>query len=160
MKIREQKIEEFLNNLASAKPTPGGGAVAALAGAMAASLVEMVVGLTKTNEIKSLRIKARDLRKKLISLADQDVAAFDAVIDAYRSKEKDQIKKALEGAILVPEQTKEFACLVEEIAKVVEEKGNKNAVSDARTAIYLAQAAQKSAQENIDINKAGLAALG
>lgn len=158
--IQKQTFEQFLEELSSKEPTPGGGAVAALSGAMAASLVEMVVNLTKDEEIKHLGEKAHELRVKLMDLADQDVAAFDKVMHAYHAKDKDLVRKALEGAIVVPEQTKEYACLIEEIAKTVEKEGNKNAVSDARTAIYLAQAAQKSAQENIEINEAALEKLG
>lgn len=160
MRIKEQKIEEFLEELSSKNPTPGGGAVAALTGATAAALVEMVVNLTRTEELKNLGTKAHDLKGKLLELADQDVIAFDRVMEAHRAKDKNLIKKALEGAVVVPEQTKEYACLIEEIAKVAEKKGNKNAVSDAKTAIHLARAAQKSAQENIDINKEALAKLG
>lgn len=158
--IRTQTFEQFLGELSSNKPTPGGGAVAALSGAMAAGLVEMVVNLTKGEAIKNLGIKAKELEKKLVDLADADVAAFDAVMHAYHSKNTDLIRDALKQAIIIPEQTKEYACLIEEIAKVVEKEGNKNAVSDARTAIHLAQAAQKSAQENIDINEDALAKLG
>lgn len=158
--IKDQKIEEFLNDLGSPKPTPGGGAVAAITAATAAALIEMVVNLTKGDAIKDLGEKAHELREKLLILADQDVAAFDKVMEAYRSKGKSQIKAALEGAIVVPQETKEYAINVEELARIVEKEGNKNAISDARTAIYLAQAAQKSAQENIDINEKSLADLG
>lgn len=160
MKIKDQRIEEFLDDLASAKPTPGGGAVAALAGAEASALVEMVVNLTKGDEVKHIGEKARELRGQLLGLADADVAAFDAVMAAYRSKDKVQIKSALEGAIKIPSETKEFACLVQKLAKVMIEKGNKNAVSDAKTALHLAEAAEKSAEENIGINKEALAKLG
>ncbi len=159
MNIKDQKVEEFLEDLASAKPTPGGGAVAALTGATAAALVEMVVNLTRTEEIKNLGTKVRELRKKFLDLADQDVAAFDAVMGAYRSKDKKKIKKGLERAIAVPQQTKELACLVQKLARAMIEKGNKNAVSDAKTAMHLAEAAEKSAEENIRINEESLKKL-
>ncbi|HJY98199.1 MAG TPA: cyclodeaminase/cyclohydrolase family protein [Patescibacteria group bacterium] len=158
--IKDQKIEEFLTDLGSAKPTPGGGATAAITAATAAALVEMVANLTKEEGIKSLVEKARELKDRLLQLADEDVAAFDRVMVAYRSKDKSQIKSALVGATAVPEETKKYALKVEEMARIVEKEGNKNAVSDARTAIYLAQAAQKSAQENIDINIKSLAEMG
>lgn len=157
--IKDQKIEEFLNDLGSAKPTPGGGAVAAITAATAAALVEMVINLTKGEELKVHNLKIREFREKLLKLADEDVIAFDRVMEAYRLKDKEKIKNALEGAIIIPQQTKEYAYRVEEIAKVVEKEGNKNAVSDARSAIFLAQAAQKAAQENIDINERSLADL-
>lgn len=159
MTIKDQKIEEFLGDLASKKPTPGGGAVAAVSAATAAALVEMVVALTKDGHINHIGEKAKELREKLFALADADVEAFNQVMEAYRSKDRDTIKKSLEVAISVPAQTKEYACLIEELAKTCEKEGNKNALSDSRTAIYLAQAAGKAAEENIKINKDSLAKL-
>lgn len=160
MKIKDREVGKFLNELASVKPTPGGGAVAALAGAMAAALVEMVINLSKSKELKAKSLKVKELRENLLKLADKDVSAFDKVVMAYRSKDKGLIKKALSGAIAVPEETKKLSQRVEVLGVLVEKEGNKNAVSDARTAIYLAQTAQRSAQENIDINKSALARLG
>lgn len=158
--IRNKEIKNFLGEVAGKNPTPGGGAVAAVVGATAAALVEMVVNLTKTKEIKNLKIKElKNLRIDLLKLADDDVAAFDGVMIAYRSKDKSKIKKALQKAISVPEKTALLSNEVLELAKIVLKKGNKNASSDAKTAIYLAQAAIKSADENIKINQQSLAAF-
>lgn len=158
--IKDQKISEFLEDLASAKPTPGGGSVAAVVAAEAAALIEMVVNLTKDEAVKPLGENAREYRNKLTDLADRDAAAFDDVMAAYRSKDQAKIKSSLELATQVPSETKELACLVQKLAKVMIEKGNKNAVSDAKTALHLAEAAEKSAEENIQINKETLARLG
>ena len=147
-------MKDFLEKLASKNSTPGGGAAAAVAGAMGAALVEMVVNLTK-----NLELRTNNLRTKLLKLADEDVVAFDAVMAAYKSKNKFKIKKALLKAIEVPEKTKKLANEVEKLAKIAAKKGNKNALSDANTAIYLAQAAQKGAEENIKINKTSLKRL-
>ena len=157
--IKEQKIEEFLNDLASVKPTPGGGAVAALVAAEAAALVEMVVNLTKNEEFKHIGEKAHELRGQLLDLADADVAAFDEVMAAYKSKDVSAKITAIKKAIEVPTDTKELACLVQKLAKSMIENGNKNAVSDAKTALHLAEAAEKSAQENININHESLTRL-
>ncbi len=153
-KIQNQKIEQFLERLASKNPTPGGGAVAALVGAIAASLVIMVCDLTKKwSGAVRVANSADILKTQLVNLADDDCGAFDKVIVAYKSKNKSKIKKALQKAIRVPSETKRFSKKVEKLAKIVAEKGNKNAKSDAKTAVYLAVAAQKSAEENIKINK-------
>ena len=160
MRIKDQKIERFLEELASRSPTPGGGAVAALTGTIAASLVEMVVNLTKTKEIKNLKTKVlKNLRIDLLKLADEDCKAFDEVMVTYKSKDKEEIKRALQKAIDVPEKTMLLSNEVLKLAKIVLKKGNKNTFSDAKTAIYLAQAAIKSAGENIRINQQSLAAL-
>ena len=148
-------MKDFLDSLASKNPTPGGGAAAAVAGAMAAALVEMVVNLSK-----NLELKTGNLRTRLLALADEDAKAFDEVMAAYKSKSKVRIKKALLKAIEVPEETKKLSKDVEKLARIAAKRGNKNAVSDAKTAIHLAQAAQKSAEENIKINKKFLTKLG
>lgn len=169
MKIRDQKLEDFLTELASKSPTPGGGAVAAVAGAMAASLVEMVCNLTigKRNyedvagSMQQVARKAKTLRWKFLNLADEDVRAFNEVMTAYQSKfkSKSKIKKALERATEVPEETAKLASEVEKIAEMVAGIGNKNAISDAKTAGYLAKAAFASGVENVKINKNALARL-
>lgn len=160
MRIRNYTIESFLEDLASKNPTPGGGAVAALAGAMAASLVVMVCNLTTgANSVKRIANSANKLKNQLLDLADEDCRAFDGVLAAYRSKDKEVIGKSLQKAIDVPEKTMLLSNEVLKLAKIVLKKGNKNAFSDAKTAIYLAQAAIKSADENIKINQQSLAAL-
>jgi formiminotetrahydrofolate cyclodeaminase len=106
-----------------------------------------------------LNLDTKNLREDLLKLADEDVKAFDLVMLAYRSKSKPKIKRALLGAIEVPQKTKKLTQEVEKLAKIAAKKGNKNAISDAKTAIYLAQAAQKGAMENIEINKKLLTSL-
>lgn len=165
--IKSQSIEGFIKNLGSSSPTPGGGAAAALSGAMAASLVEMVANLTigkkKYEGVqKQAQIISKDaskFSKELLSLADEDTKAFDQVIASYRSKNKAQIKKALLLAIEIPSRISSFSKQTERLGQKIAKIGSKNAISDARSAIYLARAAYKAAQENIKINKKTLAAL-
>ena len=159
MGIKDTKIQTFLEQLSSKAPTPGGGAVAALAGAMAASLVEMVINISKDEGLNKNLRRTKNLRAELLKLADEDVAAFDEVMAAYKSKSLPRIKKALEDAIEVPEKTKAASGEVEKLAMIVAQKGNKNALSDASTAVLLSRAAQESAQENIKINKLALKKL-
>ena len=166
-KIKSQKIEEFLKDLGSSSPAPGGGAVAALAGAMSASLVEMVANITigkgkyqsVQGEVKRISNKASGLSKKLLSLADEDAKAFDKVMASYRSRDKAKIKKALLLATDIPTRVSRLSKEAENLGVMIAKIGNKNAYSDAKSAIYLAEAAYKSAQENIKINKKALAAL-
>jgi len=165
--IKDQKILEFLDSVSSKSPTPGGGSVAAVVGAMAASLVEMVCNLTigKKNyvevqtEIIQIAERASDLSTKLLDLADEDTKAFEKVMAAYKSEDKGEIKKALTLAIEVPQKTVECAEEVQTLAIAVSKIGNTNAYSDAMSAEHLAFAAIESAQENIEINKKSLTAL-
>lgn len=165
--IKDKKISKFLEELSSKNPTPGGGSVAAISAATAAALVEMVCNLTigkekyKTSEksLKKIRKESLELRIKLTNLADEDSRAFDMVMAAYREKDNKKIKNALKEAVRVPTKVKKMARKVRFLAEKVETLGNKNAVSDARTAKYLSASAIKSAEENIRINKKALASL-
>jgi formiminotetrahydrofolate cyclodeaminase len=163
MKIRDQKIADFIKDLASDKPTPGGGAVAALSGSMAAGLVAMVCNLTigkkgyekEQKDIKRLRDQVIKKGERLIELADEDVSAFEKVMAAYKGKgtsKQQRIEIALKYATEVPLETAKLSMEVQKIAKVISQKGNRNAYSDAKTAVYLSEAAISSALENVKIN--------
>ena len=99
--INKQTIERFQIELGSKNPTPGGGVVAALAGSFAASLIEMVCNLTIDKKgyekvqkaILKIFKDTTELKKKLTKLAEEDKKAFDKVMIAYKSKNKEKIKK-------------------------------------------------------------------
>lgn len=171
--INKQTIEEFQRELSSKRPTPGGGVVAALAASFAASLIEMVVSITQGSENfkekeKTLIKIAKDsgeIRKRLTVLAEEDAKAYQKVVEAYKiEKEKTgrnaAIKKALKYAIEIPMEVRKLSHELEQLGYRASKVGNKNATSDARTAIHLARAAGKSALENIKINKEALKKLG
>jgi formiminotetrahydrofolate cyclodeaminase len=167
MSIKNQTIEKFLDSVASKTPTPGGGAVAAVTGAMAASLVEMVCNLTigkksypkVQDEMIKVAERASELSIKLLGLADRDSEAFEKVMEAYKTEDKNKIKAALLVAIEVPEKTAEYSENVRELAEIVAKIGNVNTYSDAMSAEHLAFAGEESALENIEINKKLLHAL-
>jgi formiminotetrahydrofolate cyclodeaminase len=163
MTIKEEKIKDFLDDLASKQPTPGGGAVAALAGAMAAALVSMVakISLAQEEDFKEVGEKAEKLRKELLSLADEDCQAFERVIQAYRlpketheqqERRNKEIQEALKEAALLPLRTAEEAVEVVKMAGFCAREGNQNAISDARVGIELATAAVYGALENVRLN--------
>jgi formiminotetrahydrofolate cyclodeaminase len=168
MIIKNQTVEEFLGSVASKTPTPGGGAVAAVAGAMAASLVEMVCNLTigkksypdVQDEMIRVAERASEISQQLLDLADKDSEAFEKVMEASKTEDKAKIKGSLLAAIEVPEKTAELCENVRELAEITAKLGNVNAHSDAMSAEHLAFAAIQSAQENIEINKKMLAKLG
>jgi formiminotetrahydrofolate cyclodeaminase len=177
MAIKDQKIKEFLDDLASKKPTPGGGAAAALAGAMGASLVSMVAKLSldkdkdKGGEFKRIKGKAERLRQELLRMADEDCQAFERVMKAYRlpkesnrptsakasagkqnKERKLKIQEALKEAAILPLRTAEKLVEVVKLASFCAREGNRNAVSDARCGIELATSGVYSALENVRIN--------
>jgi len=157
---------EFVEATASAKPTPGGGSVAALAGALAAALTEMVAGLTVgrkkyaaiDGEARATLRQARDLREALARAIGEDAAAFEAVMAAYRSKNLDEMQKgeAIEAATIeaarVPLHVAELSLQAAELAATMARSGNVNAVSDAAAGVLMAQAAVQAAALNVKIN--------
>lgn len=151
-------IEKYLEELSSTSPTPGGGATAALAGAMAAALVEMVSGITigkekykkVEKEMKAINREAKEIRKKLLGLSQKDIEAFNKVMKAFKTGSL--IEESLKGATEVPLKTAILSNKVKKLAKTAALKGNRNTLSDAKSAIYLAEAAKKSALENVYIN--------
>jgi glutamate formiminotransferase/formiminotetrahydrofolate cyclodeaminase len=159
----------FLDALASAEPTPGGGSAAAYAGGMGAALVEMVARLTVgkkkyvvvEDRMLAIAEEAADLRRSLSNAVDEDSAAFDAVIRAYRmpkeGKENVRAREdAIEAATLhaseIPLRVAQMASKVLYLAAEVAETGNLNAASDAGAGGALAAASLHAAAMNVEIN--------
>jgi glutamate formiminotransferase/formiminotetrahydrofolate cyclodeaminase len=170
---RAESKEDFLDRLAGSSPTPGGGSVAALAGALAAALVSMVAALTVGKKkyaeveeaIKETRKRSESLRSRLTRLIEQDAEAFDAVMRAFkmpRGNEAEErvraaaVERSLLDASKVPLETMERALEVIDLARHVAEVGNVNAVSDAGVAAYMSEAAARAAALNVRINVKGL----
>ena len=166
--IKNQTLENFQKELGSKSPTPGGGVVAALSAQFAASLIEMVCNLTLgkkgyekvAREAMKIHKDAIEIKRRLEKLAEEDKKAFDKVMEAYKSKSRTKIIKSLKYAIEVPMEIRKLSHELEVLAKKAQKVGNKNAISDAKTAFHLAIASGKSALENIKINKQALAKLG
>ncbi len=159
----------FVEAVASDSPAPGGGAVAALAGALAAALAVMVARLTVgkrkyadvTEEMAKLITLGEQVRTSLLARMDEDTQAFNKVMAAYKlPKETPEeqaarqaaVQEALVAASLVPLRTAQDALTALELALVVARKGNTNAISDAGTAAWMAMAAIQGAVWNVRIN--------
>ena len=159
----------FLEQLAAGSPTPGGGAAAAYAGAMAAALVAMVARLTVSNQkyeevhdrMSQIASQADDLRVSLEGAASLDSQAFNAVIVAYRlpkgskaekTARSEAIERATHRAAIVPLQVARQATSVLKLAIEVAKTGNVNAATDAGSAGAMARAALRAASLNVRIN--------
>ena len=161
---------DFIEATASSEPTPGGGSTAALAGALAAALVQMVAGLTTgrkkysavSDQVQEIWQEAGRLRTELTRAIDEDSAAFNEVMAVYRSKELDEEQKAaaIEQATIkaadVPLRVAELSLKAAELASSVAAIGNINAVTDAAAGAVLAQAAVQVAGMNVKINLVNL----
>lgn len=162
-------IGAFVDALAARNSTPGGGGAAAITGSQAAALVSMVINFTLGNkkyaavegEMQTYLAQSEALRADLLAFADQDVAAFNAVAACYEMPKNSDDEKAartaalqaaLKGATGVPLAIAEKCLAVSRLVEPVGRKGNVNVVSDAATALYLADAALHSALINVNIN--------
>jgi glutamate formiminotransferase/formiminotetrahydrofolate cyclodeaminase len=145
----------FLDAVADGTPTPGGGSVAALAGALASALVGMVARLTVGKKkyagveeaMQEVARLSGQLRADLTMAISDDSAAFREVMDAYRRDKDDPsrpaaIQEALRRAADVPLQTARLSLRVMEQLKVVVEQGNVNAVTDGAVGVRMALAAE------------------
>jgi len=161
----------LLDRFASQDPTPGGGSAAALAGALAAALVEMVAGLPKTRtgapdereKLDAAKASASKAGERLRQLVDLDTAAYNGVTAAYKMpKATDEEKAARTAAVAramrqateVPLETCERTADVLRAAAQALAHGNANAASDARTAMALCRAALDAGAENVRANLA------
>jgi glutamate formiminotransferase/formiminotetrahydrofolate cyclodeaminase len=164
---------DFLERLASASATPGGGSASAYAGAMAAALAAMVARLTigrkkyaeVEQDMKNIVKQADALRTNLSEAVARDAVAFEAVMDAYKlpknnAPDEEVRAKAIEAATLeaarVPLDVAGEAVKVMEMALQVVERGNLNAITDGGTAAYLALAAVRGCALNVRVNLASL----
>ena len=167
--LASMKIKDFLSELASKSPAPGGGSVAALSGALGAALTSMVANLTIGKEkyvdveghMKEALKVSENLRKKLADLIDKDTEAFNDVIAAFKlpkdtdeqkSKRSDAIQKGYKTASKIPLETAKTCMQTLDVAKIVAEKGNKNSITDAGVSALMAQSGVESAILNVKIN--------
>jgi len=168
-------LTAFLAELSSDAPTPGGGSVAALSGALGASLTSMVSNLTigkkkyaDVEEDMSAALEtAESLRLELTQLIEEDANAFDGFMSALKlPKDTDEEKAARKSAMQqglvdaasVPLVVMEKCVRVIDVAAIAAEKGNTNAVSDAGVAALVARAGAHAARLNVLINLGGITA--
>ena len=163
-----ESLGGFVASVASPSPTPGGGSVAAHAGALAAALAQMVAGLTigkkkyaaVESEMKEIALQATALVNELSALVKRDAEAYGAVSAAYKlpgdgdaaASKLRAVDQALLGAAEVPLETARACVRVLELCAAVAARGNTNAVSDAGVAALLADAACRGAVYNVRIN--------
>jgi glutamate formiminotransferase/formiminotetrahydrofolate cyclodeaminase len=168
-----ESLSGFVASVAASTPTPGGGSIAAHAGALGAALAQMVAGLTVGKkkyaavdaEMRDLAVRAAGIGNTLAALVARDAASFTAVTAAYKLPADDEgqqrartiaVDEALLGAAAVPLETARACAQVAELALAVAERGNSNAVTDAGVAALLAEAGCVGASYNVRVNVSSL----
>lgn len=167
--LKDLSIEKFAELTASDAPAPGGGSVAAVAGALAAALTEMVANLTigkakyaeAEAEMKALAEKGRMIREKLTADIQRDSSSFTLYMVALKmpkdtEEEKEARREAMQNglkeAARVPLSVAETVAEVFPLAEAAVARGNANAVTDGLVSAMLARTAVLSALLNVKIN--------
>jgi formiminotetrahydrofolate cyclodeaminase len=162
-------LRDYLDDLASDAPTPGGGSASALTGAMAAALASMVCRLTLNKpkyanvaaEIETLVQRTEQVRTRFQQLVQEDIEAYGQLSASYklpRNTEEERearsqaIQKRLEMAARVPLEMVENAASLMVACQRIAEIGNVNVLSDVVTASILASASAEGAAVMVRIN--------
>jgi glutamate formiminotransferase/formiminotetrahydrofolate cyclodeaminase len=165
-------LRDFNNLLASDAPAPGGGSVAALVGALGASLGTMVANLSgnkrgwddRTTEFNPWAIKGQKLKDQLLALVDEDTAAFNKVMaafklpksnDAEKAARQAAIEKANQYAARVPLRIMQTASECYPLLAEMAQNGNPNSITDAGVGALCVHAAVVGAGYNVQINLSG-----
>ncbi|MBS3969766.1 MAG: cyclodeaminase/cyclohydrolase family protein [Clostridia bacterium] len=160
---------EFINAVSSESPAPGGGSVAAFAGALSAALVNMVINLTvgkekfqeHEEELKEIRKKGYELQEQLTQYVDEDTRTFNLVMEAYKmpkdteeakAKRSEAIQGAMKKAAELPLEVAKCCLEIIKFSDVVITRGNPNCLSDGGVGCLMAHAGLKGAIFNVQIN--------
>ncbi|ENZ01939.1 hypothetical protein HMPREF1092_01173 [Clostridium thermobutyricum] len=169
MIFKDYKIEEFINDLASDSPAPGGGSTAALVGALSGALNSMVYSLTvgkksfekldenKKEELLLFKTESENFIKRSIELMEEDRKAFSELMNGYKiPKEKEdreeKIQKLTIGALMAPLKMSREALKFYENIKFGVTYGNKMLVSDGGVSAILLHSTIESSILNVMVN--------
>ena len=164
----------FADELSSDSPAPGGGSVAAYAGALAAGLAAMVANLSHPKRgfearqpaLERIAVRGQELKDRLLAAVDADTAAFDQFLAAMRMpKESPEERAARDAAMIIatvatieiPLGTLEACPEIVELCLEIGAIGLQASLSDAGTGAAMARAAASGAYQNVCINLPGLA---
>ena len=167
--LRDLALRDLLDAFSRPDPTPGGGSASALSSAVGASLLMMVAALPKTRHgsdadrdaLAAAAGALAGIRDRLAASIDEDTAAYDGVVAAYRlpkSSADEQaarqaaIQRALRAATDVPLEVMRQSARALEEATVVAGHGYKSASSDVGVAIAMLMAGSAGAHLNVDVN--------
>ncbi|MBI5373702.1 MAG: glutamate formimidoyltransferase [Sphingobacteriales bacterium] len=171
-KLVSMTLTDFADETASESPAPGGGSIAAYAGALGVSLATMVANLSshkkgwdeRWEEFSNWAEKGEQLKQELVKLVDEDTKAFNRIMDAFgmpksteaeKAARKAAIQEATRYAIEIPYKVMQASFSSMEIIKAMAVTGNPNSVSDAGVGALCARTAVLGAFMNVRINAAG-----
>ena len=171
-KLIDMDLVAFANETASESPAPGGGSISAYVAALGVSLGTMVANLSASKkgwegrweEFSNWAEKGQAYKKRMLQLVDEDTAAFNLIMEAFKlpkgtdeekAARKAAIQAATKKAIEVPFEAMETAYKSMEVMKAMVEQGNPNSITDAGVGALCARTAVIGAHMNVRINAAG-----
>jgi formiminotetrahydrofolate cyclodeaminase len=155
----DETVLRFREEIADAAPTPGGGAVAAVTAAFAAALLQMVCGISlrnvadmKRRKIEPILSRVRNCESDLARYADEDVVAFDAYMEARKSRDPSVSQTLLLDCARVPLAGAETVTELQSLLPELEEACPAFLSSDLVTATHLLRASRESLLANVKMN--------
>ena len=167
-RLASMRVNDFIDELSSDSPAPGGGSVSALAASMAAGLAAMVAALSHTRkgfeskqaDLDRIAVRAQTLKDQFLAAVDADTAAFDQLLEAIRMPKSEARDTAMTEATIaateVPLGVLESCPEVIELCMEVGRIGLQASLSDAGVGAQMGRAAAAGAYQNVCINLAGL----
>ena len=169
----DRPLKDYLDDAASSSPTPGGGSVSALIGALGSTMAQMAANFTVgkekfkdvEDEVKELLERCEDACLRLLDLMEEDIAAYSIVTGAYRmarqtEEQKRQrsakIQEALGEAMQAPLEVCRQCLYLMQAVRSLSEVANPNLASDVGVAAVFARAAFQGAKLNILVNLANI----
>ncbi|MCC8189351.1 MAG: cyclodeaminase/cyclohydrolase family protein [Planctomycetes bacterium] len=166
-------IKDFLAQAGSGSPVPGGGAIAALAGALGSAMAAMAANFTigkprfaqHETEMREILGKLEVLTREFCQAMDADAAAFLGIAEAYRlpketdadkAHRKEMVDAALAASMKVPMAVLRYCYRAAELLPSLAGAGNQNLLSDVEVAGIMLDAAARAARVNVLVNSSQL----
>ncbi len=167
--LMAMRVDDLVHEVSRETPAPGGGSIAALAGALGSALAAMVSNLTvgkkgyesAWKELNDMARQAQEIKDQLIQAVDADTQAFNDYLEALRlpqntpeekSKREEAIQAGLKKAVQVPLRTAQLSLEALRLCEQVVEKGNVNSITDAAVGAQMAYAGVTGGAFNVLIN--------
>ena len=170
---RNEPLEKYIKDASAGTPTPGGGSVAALVGALATTMASMSTNFTVGKEkfkqydpqLKKILDECAKSRETLLSAMEEDIAVYSQVSSAYalpkstdaeKKTRSEAIQQACKIAMEVPLKTTMCCLYILELTRELVDIANPNLISDVGVAGFLAESALQCAKLNVEINLAAI----
>ncbi len=168
-RLVDLSLTAYSDEVASEKPTPGGGSAASYAGVLGAALIAMGCRLTLSRKdyeayherANQILAQCEKLRRELLGIVDEDALAFQKFMEALRMPKntenekkirQEALQSSLKGAAETPSKSVNYSMEVMKQALKLAEFGNLNVISDIECGFRLAYAAMRGTASNVQIN--------